>query len=67
MAVSSLLETHTFILRGGRRGFWTREVYERTLALCERALDVTKKLLASKLRQIKADEARKRPRRRDRP
>ena len=65
MAVSSLLEARTFILRGGRRGFWTTEVYERTLALCERALDVTKKLLASKLRQIAAEDARKRPRRRD--
>jgi four helix bundle protein len=67
MAVSSLMETRTFILRGGRRRFWTNEVYEATLALCERALDVTRKLLASKLRQIKADEARKRLRRRDRP
>jgi four helix bundle protein len=66
MAVSSLMETRTFLLRGGRRGYWPTEIYERTLALCDRAMEVTRKLLASKLRQIKAEDVHRRSRRRAR-
>ena len=67
MAVSSLLETRTFLLRGQRQGYWSPERSVAALALCDRALDITRKLLASKLRQIDEEEKRKGTSRRKRP
>jgi four helix bundle protein len=62
MAVSSLMETRTFLLRGQRLGYWKPDAGAAALSLCDRALDITRKLLASKLRQIDEEQGRKRPR-----
>jgi four helix bundle protein len=55
-AVGSLLETSTWLQRGDRQRYWKPETYARVKSLCDRALDITRKLLASKLRQIKQQE-----------
>ena len=60
MAIGSLQETRTFLLRGQRQGVWPEEVCRAALSLCDRALDITRKLLASKLRQIEELADRKR-------
>ncbi len=59
MAIGSLMETRTFLLRGERQGYWNAEVSKTALTLCDRALDITRKLLAAKLRQIKDSENQK--------
>lgn len=64
MAVSSLLETDTWLQRGKRNGYWTPETYKRAKSLCDRALDITRKLLASKQRQIQEQEQTKAARKR---
>src|SRR5688572_2550293 len=61
MAISSLMETRTFLLRGERLSYWTPQAGAAALSLCDRALDITRKLLASKLRQIDQEQDRKRP------
>lgn len=63
MAVSSLMETDTWLQRGSRNGYWSRDAFERANSLCERALDMTRKLLASKVRQIAEEERQKANRR----
>ena len=67
IAVSSLMETRTFLLRGRRLGYWKPDVAAGALSLCDRALDITRKLLASKLRQIDEKQSRQRPPRARRP
>ena len=59
MAVGSLTETRTFLLRGQRQGYWNKDVSSAALSLCDRALDITRKLLASKVRQIETAADRK--------
>ena len=63
IALASLLETRTHLGRGGRQNYWSAETLRQALSLCDRALDITRKLLASKERQIAEQEA-KRPQRR---
>jgi four helix bundle protein len=58
MAVGSLMETQTFLLRGKRQGYWSEDKASAALRLCERALDMTRKLLASKLKQIEESKSR---------
>lgn len=58
MAVGSLMETQTFLLRGRRQGYWSEDKASAALRLCERALDMTRKLLASKLKQIEESKSR---------
>ncbi|MDQ3419267.1 MAG: four helix bundle protein [Acidobacteriota bacterium] len=63
MAVGSLMGTRTFLLRGQRQGYWSEDAARAALRLCDRALDVTRKLLASKVKQIEAGQTVKnRPR-----
>ena len=59
MAVSSLMETEIWLERGRRNRYWPPEAYDRTKRLCDRALDMTRKLLASKLRQIEEEKRKK--------
>jgi four helix bundle protein len=59
MAISSVMETRTFLLRGQRLGYWKPDAGAAALSLCDRALDVSRKLLASKLRQINDEQSRK--------
>ena len=59
MAVSSLMETDTWLARGSRYGYWSDDTYKGVKRLCDRALDITRKLLASKLRQIEEEKRRK--------
>jgi four helix bundle protein len=63
MAVSSLMETDTWLQRGRRNRYWSRETSDRASSLCDRALDMTRKLLASKVRQIAEEERQKANRR----
>jgi carbamoyl-phosphate synthase large subunit len=60
IAVGSLMETRTFLLRGHRQGYWKEDVSTAALSLCDRALDITRKLLASKVRQIETEKDSKR-------
>ena len=60
IAVGSLMETRTFLARGQRQGYWNEDVSTTALSLCDRALDITRKLLASKVRQIQQGPDRKR-------
>ena len=52
IAISSLMETRTFLLRGRRRSYWPPDTCAAALALCERALEVTRRLLAAKVKQL---------------
>ena len=63
MAVGSLMETETWLQRGKRNGYWKRETFDRAKSLCDRALDMTRKLLASKVRQIEEKDRQKANRR----
>ena len=63
MAVGSLMETETWLQRGKRNGYWKRETFDRAKSLCDRALDMTRKLLASKVRQIEEEDRQKANRR----
>jgi four helix bundle protein len=63
MAVSSLMETDTWLQRGSRNGYWNEDTFTRAKSLCDRALDITRKLLASKVRQIAEEERQKANRR----
>ena len=56
MAVGSLMETRTFLLRGRRQGYWSDDAALAALRLCDRALDMTRKLLASKVRQLEISQ-----------
>jgi four helix bundle protein len=67
MAVSSLMETRTHLEYGRRRKYFTADVHSRAATLCGRALDLTQRLLQSKLRQLADEEARKRNRNRRNP
>ena len=58
MAVGSLMETQTFLLRGERQGYWSEDEARTALRLCDRALDMTRKLLASKVKQIEESKSR---------
>ena len=59
IAIGSLMETRTFLLRGERQGYWNADASKKAVTLCDRALDITRKLLASKVRQIKDSQDRK--------
>jgi carbamoyl-phosphate synthase large subunit len=59
MAIGSLRETDTWLQRGSRNRYWPRETYDRAKRLCDRALDMTRKFLASKLRQIEEEKRKK--------
>ena len=61
MALGSLMETRTFLLRGQRQAFWSDEAARAALSLCDRAIDMTRKLLASKVRQVEATQTGKNP------
>jgi four helix bundle protein len=67
LAVASLMETRTHLLRGERQHYWPPTTARQALSLCDRSLDITRKLLASKERQIEAEEAPKRAARKNRP
>ena len=62
IAIGSLLETRTLLLRGGRRNLWSNDKGAAVLSLCDRALDMTRKLLASKTRQIEREKEQRRAR-----
>jgi hypothetical protein len=64
IAIGTLRETDTWLQRGRRQGHWTEGVYRPAKTLCDRTLDMTRKLLASKERQIAAEEASRRRKRR---
>jgi four helix bundle protein len=63
LAVGSLMETDTWLQRGNRHNYWTPGTFKRASRLLFRALDMTRKLLASKVRQIAAEEHQKAARR----
>ena len=56
IALASLMETRTHLQRGERQNYWPPATSRQALSLCDRSLDMTRKLLAAKNRQI-ADEA----------
>ena len=56
IALGSLMETRTFLLRGQRQGYWSDDAGRAALRLCDRAVDMTRKLLASKVSQIEASQ-----------
>ena len=64
MAVSSLMETQTHLAYGLRRKYYTPAIHSNAATKCGRALLITKRLLASKLRQIAEEENRKKAARR---
>jgi hypothetical protein len=57
------METDTWLQRGSRNGYWNEDTFTRAKSLCDRALDITRKLLASKVRQIAEEERQKANRR----
>ena len=60
IAVSSLLEANNWLARGSERCYWPAQKGQSAKRLAERALDISKKLLASKYRQIaREDQMRK--------
>jgi len=59
MAVGTLAETRTHLERGVRQGYFTATQHADATRLCDRALDMTRKLLAAKLRQIAEEERQK--------
>ena len=59
MAVASLMEADTWLQRGKRHGYWKPQTYVQTKRLCDRALDMTRKLLAAKVKQIAAEDEKK--------
>jgi four helix bundle protein len=63
MAIGSLRETDTWLSRGRRNGYWSEATFRRAKTLCDRALDTTCKLLASKERQIARQDHPRRNRR----
>jgi four helix bundle protein len=67
IALASLMETRTHLQRGQRQNYWPPDTSRQALSLCDRSLDITRKLLASKERQIAEDAARKAARRGTRP
>jgi four helix bundle protein len=67
IAIASLMETRTHLQRGQRQNYWSLDTSRQALSLCDRSLDITRKLLASKQRQIAEDAARKAAHRGTRP
>ena len=67
IALASLMETRTHLQRGERQNYWPPATARQALSLCDRSLDITRKLLASKERQIAEDAARKQALRHPRP
>ena len=67
IALSSLAETATHLERGRRRNYFSEEEQERAESLCRRARFMTKRLLQSKLRQIKSETTEKNRRRKSSP
>ena len=63
IAISSLQETQTHLERGLHKKYFDQDVYVAASRLCGRALNITTRLLASKLRQIADDEQKKKDRR----
>jgi four helix bundle protein len=63
MADGSLRESSNWLERGIKRRYWPIQEAQVALTLCWRALDMTRKLLESKERQIAAQANKKRKRR----
>ena len=59
IAIASLQETQTHLDRGLRKNYFEQEVYVAASRLCGRALKITTRLLASKLRQIAEQEQKR--------
>ena len=64
IAVASLHETQTHLDRGLNKKYFDPDVYFAASRLCGRALDITRRLLASKLRQIAEEEQKRKDRQR---
>jgi len=63
IALASLMETRTHLQRGERQNYWPPATSRQALLLCDRSLDMTRKLLAAKERQIAEDASRQEARR----
>ncbi len=63
IALASLMETRTHLQRGERQNYWPPATSRQALSLCDRSLDMTRKLLAAKERQIAEEASRQEARR----